>query len=69
MVVPLLILCTHASQDFPSDHPVEGERDPSGIMIAGGSTIINPLGETLAGPLRGEEGWDTHTVPLTTTGC
>ena len=48
---------TYASQDFPADHPVEGERDPAGIMIAGGSIIINPLGETLAGPLRGEEGW------------
>jgi beta-cyano-L-alanine hydratase/nitrilase len=43
-------------QDFPESHPVEGERNPEGLMIAGGSIIINPLGETLAGPLRGEEG-------------
>ena len=45
-----------SEQDFPEGHPVEGERDAEGIMIAGGSIILNPLGETLAGPLRGGEG-------------
>ena len=45
-----------SEQDFPEGHPVEGERGAEGIMIAGGSIILNPLGETLAGPLRGGEG-------------
>lgn len=26
-------------------------------MIAGGSMIVSPLGNVLAGPLRGEEGY------------
>ena len=33
-------------------------------MIAGGSMIVNPLGEILAGPLRGEEGVLTATLDL-----
>jgi hypothetical protein len=43
-------------KDYPDNHAIEGELDPEGIMIAGGSVIINPLGDILAGPLRGEEG-------------
>lgn len=31
----------------------EGEED---VKIAGGSVIIDPLGNVLAGPLRGSEG-------------
>lgn len=45
------------SQDYPESHPVEGPVDPEGIMIAGGSMIVSPLGNVLAGPLRGEEGY------------
>jgi hypothetical protein len=44
-------------KDFPHDHPVDGNsKDPEGIMIGGGSCIVDPLGEVLAGPLRGKEG-------------
>lgn len=45
-------------KDYPPDHqlPEGRERNPEDIMIAGGSLIVSPLGEILAGPLRGEEG-------------
>ncbi|AXI76794.1 nitrilase-related carbon-nitrogen hydrolase [Peterkaempfera bronchialis] len=40
----------------PSDlHPVQGE-EPDTVLIGGGSVIVSPLGEVLAGPLRGGEG-------------
>lgn len=35
--------------------PVQGEA-PETVLIAGGSMIVSPLGEVLAGPLRGGEG-------------
>ncbi len=42
--------------DLPDDvHPVQGEA-PDTVLIDGGSVIVSPLGEVLAGPLRGAEG-------------
>lgn len=42
--------------DLPDDvHPVQG-NDPETVLIGGGSTIVSPLGEVLAGPLRGVDG-------------
>ncbi|GAB2586867.1 carbon-nitrogen hydrolase family protein [Kribbella endophytica] len=42
--------------DLPDDvHPVQGEA-PETVLINGGSVIVSPLGEVLAGPLRGAEG-------------
>lgn len=42
--------------DLPDDvHPVQGEA-PETVLIDGGSVIVSPLGEVLAGPLRGGEG-------------
>lgn len=42
--------------DLPDDvHPVQGD-DPDTILINGGSTIISPMGEVIAGPLRETEG-------------
>jgi nitrilase len=38
--------------DYPGDYPVVGES--SDVLIRGGSCIIGPLGELLAGPLFGE---------------
>ncbi|MEU9101056.1 nitrilase-related carbon-nitrogen hydrolase [Streptomyces sp. NPDC048361] len=41
---------------LPDDvHPVQGDA-PDTVLIGGGSTIVSPLGEVLAGPLRGGEG-------------
>ncbi|KAI0830591.1 carbon-nitrogen hydrolase [Trametes gibbosa] len=55
----VLSACQFAQEkDYPPDHAVAdaNARDPSNVMIAGGSVIINPLGKVLAGPLLGEEG-------------
>jgi predicted amidohydrolase len=55
----VLSACQLSKQkDYPSDHQlIPGrERDPEGIMVGGGSMIVSPMGEVLAGPLRGEEG-------------
>ncbi|KAJ8462860.1 hypothetical protein ONZ45_g17787 [Pleurotus djamor] len=55
----VLSACQFAQEkDFPSDHPVAdpNSRHPDNIMIAGGSVIIGPLGNILAGPLLGSEG-------------
>lgn len=43
-------------EDYPEDvHPIQGD-DPETILINGGSTIISPLGQVLAGPLFAAEG-------------
>jgi len=55
----VLSACQFSKQkDYPADHqlPEGRERNPEDILIAGGSLIVSPLGEILAGPLRGEEG-------------
>ena len=55
----VLSACQFAQEkDYPADHAVANSeaRDPNNVMIAGGSVIINPLGQVLAGPLLGEEG-------------
>jgi len=42
--------------DYPADvHPVQGDH-PDTVLIGGGSVIVSPLGEVLAGPLREGEG-------------
>jgi nitrilase len=42
---------------YPSDIPcIEELADQPEVMCRGGSAIISPLGEVLAGPLYGEEG-------------
>jgi nitrilase len=42
--------------DLPGDvQPIQGDA-PETVLIDGGSVIVSPLGEILAGPLRGGEG-------------
>lgn len=63
----VLSACQYAEEkDYPPDHPgVDGpERNPNNVMIAGGSVIISPLGEVLAGPLLGKEGVITAELDL-----
>ncbi|GAB5589360.1 hypothetical protein Unana1_04260 [Umbelopsis nana] len=43
-------------KDYPDDHPIPEPRDPEAIVIGGGSMIVGPLGNVLAGPLREKEG-------------
>ncbi|KAI0756729.1 carbon-nitrogen hydrolase [Daedaleopsis nitida] len=55
----VLSACQFAQEkDYPPDHAVSdaSARNPENVMIAGGSVIISPLGQVLAGPLLGEEG-------------
>lgn len=55
----VLSACQYSEEkDYPSGHAGKNPNDlePHNVMIAGGSVIVNPLGEVLAGPLLGEEG-------------
>jgi len=63
----VLAACQYAQEkDYPDDHAVAdaSNRDPEKVMIAGGSVIINPLGQVLAGPLRNGEGILTAQIDL-----
>jgi len=42
--------------DYPNDLPGEDVNKLNEVMSNGGSVIIDPLGETIAGPLWGQEG-------------
>jgi predicted amidohydrolase len=58
----VLSACQFSQQkDYPLDHSgissMAGEYlNAEGVMIDGGSVIIDPMGKVLAGPLRGSEG-------------
>jgi nitrilase len=42
--------------DYPSDYPLEDSGDDAGdVLCRGGSVIVSPLGDVLAGPAFGEE--------------
>jgi nitrilase len=42
--------------DYPADYPLDDDgADPDGVLCRGGSVIVSPLGEVLAGPAFGEE--------------
>ena len=42
--------------DYPSDYPLgDGGGDASDVLCRGGSVIVSPLGDVLAGPAFGEE--------------
>ncbi|MFN8446781.1 MAG: carbon-nitrogen hydrolase family protein [Caldilineaceae bacterium] len=51
----LLSACQFARRsDFPADYnPIQG-NDPQTVLIRGGSCIVNPFGELLAGPIYNE---------------
>lgn len=36
--------------DYPKDYAIEGGEDPDRVLCRGGSVIVSPLGEILAGP-------------------
>lgn len=53
-------------KDYPSGHAVADadNRGPENVMIGGGSVIISPLGQVLAGPLLEGEGILTANLDL-----
>ncbi|KAJ7103605.1 carbon-nitrogen hydrolase [Mycena belliarum] len=66
----VLSACQYAQEKhYPSTHAVGNAemRDPDNVMIAGGSVIISPLGQVLAGPLRDRE--DVLTAELDLDDC
>ncbi|KAF5375046.1 hypothetical protein D9758_000369 [Tetrapyrgos nigripes] len=63
----VLAACQFAQEkDYPPDHPVADPqaRNAENVMIAGGSVIVNPFGEVLAGPLLDAEGVLTAELDL-----
>jgi nitrilase len=53
----VLNACQYAVRgDYPADYvPMQGDA-PETVLIRGGSCIVSPLGEVLAGPLYGDRG-------------
>ena len=41
--------------DYPADYPSELPTDPNAIVSRGGSCIVSPLGEIIAGPVYDED--------------
>lgn len=52
----VLSACQYLTQDdFPADHPIDFEASDDGVLLGGGSVIIAPSGEVLAGPVFNAE--------------
>lgn len=49
---------------FPEDFPLDMAEDPEAIVCRGGSCIVDPLGQILAGPLWDQEGILTAEIDL-----
>jgi nitrilase len=42
-------------RDFPADYRCLIADDPNALLMRGGATIVDPLGNVIAGPVFGEE--------------
>jgi nitrilase len=52
----VLCACQHTRRrDFPADYDCIQGSDPDAVLIRGGSVIVSPFGEVLAGPVYGED--------------
>lgn len=52
----VLAACQYLTRDdCPDDYPIEPDRFPDGTLIRGGSVIVDPMGEVLAGPVYDRE--------------
>jgi nitrilase len=54
-------------RDYPADYASALPGDPDAIVCRGGSCIVDPLGNVLAGPLWDEEGILTAEIDLNAT--
>ncbi|CAO1622412.1 unnamed protein product [Sympodiomycopsis kandeliae] len=55
--------CQYAEKkDFPEDYPAYQDEAPDHMVTRGGSMIVSPLGEVLAGPLFNQRGIITACV-------
>ena len=50
--------------DYPVDYPGELPSEPDAIVTRGGSCIVSPLGEVIAGPVYDEEATITADLDL-----
>ena len=61
----VLSACQFARRmDYPDDYPLDGVSDPDAVLIRGGSVIVDPAGQLLAGPLYEEEAVLVATLDL-----
>lgn len=52
----VLSACQYLTRsDFPDDHPIDFDPPNGDVLMRGGSVIIDPAGEVLAGPVFDEE--------------
>jgi nitrilase len=52
----VLSACQFARRrDYPERYPLDAELAPNDVLIRGGSCIVGPLGEVLAGPVFDQE--------------
>ncbi len=54
-------------RDYPPDYPIELPGGPDAVMTRGGSCIVNPLGEVIAGPVFDAEAILTAEVDVRDT--
>jgi nitrilase len=61
----VLTACQHLRRaDCPPDYAAVQGNDPSTVIMRGGSAIVGPLGQVLAGPLFNENGVLTAEIDL-----
>jgi nitrilase len=61
----VLSACQHVRRrDCPADYAAIQGDDPDAVILRGGSVIIGPLGQVLAGPLLNENGIVMATIDL-----
>jgi nitrilase len=61
----VLSACQYATRaDYPAGYPFAPDAGGEAVMIGGGSVIISPFGDVLAGPLDGREGVLTADLDL-----
>ena len=53
--------------DCPKDYPAIQGDDPSTVLMRGGSAIVRPLGDVLAGPLYNQKGIPTAEIDVAET--